>query len=77
MNFLKIVLLGVSMTFLSASYANAALKCDPTCKTGETCRYDSTKTPVHYCEKNKAVKSKGMTKKPSTTQGSSTSTPRN
>ena len=76
MNFLKIVLLGVSMTFLSASYANAALACSPACKTGYTCSYDSTKDPEYYCSKNKAVKAKGMTKKPSTTQGSSTSTPR-
>jgi len=68
MNFLKITLAAMAMVFLSYSYASAALACNPKCKKGYICRYDSTKKPDHYCSKNKAIKG-GTIKNPSQTQG--------
>jgi len=60
-----------ALGFAAFTATGASAGCNPACKSGETCRYDSTKDPEYWCEA-KGFKSGGITLRPGATVGAGT-----
>lgn len=62
--------LSVALTVSMIIGAPAFAACKPACPKGDTCRYDSTKTPKYWCESKDDGGLLDIGKKPLEIQGS-------